>query len=98
MSVLNRVRGVHGLLTVVATLLVSSCTGLAFDVANLAAPSGSFERKVDIPYGTLVRQRLDVYVPTGARAAPVIVFWYGGAWVKGSKEDYRFVGAALADG
>jgi acetyl esterase/lipase len=25
-----------------------------------------------------------------------VVFWYGGAWVKGSRKDYRFVGAALA--
>jgi carboxylesterase type B len=27
----------------------------------------------------------------------VVVFWYGGIWTKGSKEQYRFVGAALAN-
>jgi acetyl esterase/lipase len=25
------------------------------------------------------------------------VFWYGGAWIDGSKNDYRFVGTALAE-
>ncbi|MEJ0006612.1 MAG: hypothetical protein WDM77_09705 [Steroidobacteraceae bacterium] len=27
---------------------------------------------------------------------PVIVFWYGGSWTEGNKDEYRFVGAALA--
>ncbi len=33
---------------------------------------------------------------TGA-ARPVVIFWYGGSWQRGSKADYRFVGAALAE-
>ena len=28
---------------------------------------------------------------------PIIMFWYGGSWEKGRKEQYRFVGAALAE-
>ena len=28
---------------------------------------------------------------------PVVIFWYGGSWTAGSKADYRFVGAALAE-
>ncbi|MEJ1965801.1 MAG: alpha/beta hydrolase [Gammaproteobacteria bacterium] len=28
---------------------------------------------------------------------PVVIFWYGGSWQSGSKSDYRFVGAALAE-
>jgi len=28
---------------------------------------------------------------------PVVIFWYGGSWQSGSKADYRFVGAALAE-
>ena len=31
-----------------------------------------------------------------AAPAPVLVFFYGGGWTSGSKETYRFVGAALA--
>ena len=49
-------------------------------------------------FGPQSWQRLDVYRPAHAAAdAPVIVFWYGGSWTQGSKESYRFVGAALAD-
>ena len=37
--------------------------------------------------------------PTGvaeaATPAPVLVFFYGGGWMSGSKEMYRFVGAAI---
>jgi acetyl esterase/lipase len=41
--------------------------------------------------------RLDVYAPmrTG-RAAPVVVFFYGGGWDSGRRQDYAFVGEALA--
>ncbi len=28
--------------------------------------------------------------------APVVVFFYGGSWNSGSKDDYSFVGEALA--
>jgi acetyl esterase/lipase len=40
-----------------------------------------------------------VYAPTGTRggaALPVAVFFYGGGWSSGSREDYAFVGRALA--
>ena len=36
-------------------------------------------------------------LPSAASARPVVIFWYGGSWQTGSKSDYRFVGAALAD-
>lgn len=51
----------------------------------------------DLPYGEGARRRLDVYAP--ARPAPArgtVVFFYGGAWQSGRKEDYRFVAQALA--
>jgi acetyl esterase/lipase len=57
---------------------------------------GDFERRADIAYGSLDRQRLDVYLPRGTAAKPVIVFWYGGGWERGDKSNYRFVGATLA--
>lgn len=48
-------------------------------------------------YGDAPRQRLDVYAPPAADHAPVVVFFYGGRWSEGRREDYRFVGAALAE-
>ncbi|AYO82628.1 alpha/beta hydrolase [Methylobacterium brachiatum] len=51
----------------------------------------------DQAFGEGPRRRLDVYVPTvAAERAPVLVFFYGGSWQSGSKDDYAFVGHALA--
>jgi acetyl esterase/lipase len=77
-------------------LVVIACGGLAFTAANAPALFGEFDRRADVPYGTLPRQRLDVYSPWGATGKPIIVFWYGGGWENGRKSQYRFVGAALA--
>src|SRR5690349_10507389 len=90
---------------------LSACSAITFGIANAPAAFGSYERKADIAYGSDPRQKLDVYVPKAASngndagsaslpataARPVVIFWYGGSWQRGSKSDYRFVGAALAD-
>jgi acetyl esterase/lipase len=49
-----------------------------------------------IAYGPHDRETLDIYRPTGAGPAPVIVFFYGGAWTSGDKATYPFVAATLA--
>jgi acetyl esterase/lipase len=61
-------------------------------------PRWGYVRDADIAYGDLPRQKLDVYHPSAPRRnpAPVIVFFYGGAWSNGDRADYRFVGQALA--
>lgn len=48
-------------------------------------------------YGLKARQRFDVYLSHSQRFAqkPVVVFVYGGAWVRGDKSHYRFIGEAL---
>ncbi len=62
-------------------------------VLNAVAPSRLAAR--DISYGP---RRLDVYAPPGEpTGAPVLVFFYGGSWMRGSKDMYRFVGGAYAD-
>lgn len=93
------------LLTALASLL---CLGLAafgftaasplalFDAIGPRDPGGRLAAK-DQPFGEGPRRRLDVYVPTaGAENAPVLVFFYGGSWQSGAKDDYAFVGHALA--
>jgi acetyl esterase/lipase len=49
-----------------------------------------------IAYAERSRHRLDVCRPRKAVGAPVIVFFYGGAWQSGYKELYRYVAKALA--
>src|SRR3546814_2488728 len=40
--------------------------------------------------------RLDIYSPQQVQHAPVVLFFFGGRWTEGNKEDYRFVGEGLA--
>lgn len=87
---------VIAIILAVPTLLVN-CSRVAYGVMNGPSYLGSYERHANIRYGELRRQSLDVYVPEGASNRPTVVFWYGGIWTKGSKEQYRFVGAALAN-
>jgi acetyl esterase/lipase len=49
-----------------------------------------------IAYAERSRHRLDICRPGGAVAAPVVVFFYGGAWRSGNKALYRYVAKALA--
>jgi acetyl esterase/lipase len=37
-----------------------------------------------------------VYRPRHARGAPLVVFFYGGSWQKGSRDLYQFLGTSLA--
>lgn len=78
----------------IAGMLVSGCS--AFSVINAASPSSSYTLEKDIAYGSNDRQQLDVYVPRSvATKAPLVVFFYGGGWNRGSKDSYRFVAASL---
>ena len=49
-----------------------------------------------IAYAERPRHRLDVCRPCGLTAAPVVIFFYGGAWQSGYKELYRYIAKALA--
>jgi len=80
-----------------AVAALSNCSRISYAVVNGPAHVGWYDRKANIAYGKESRQALDVYAPVGAFNRPIVVFWYGGIWTKGAKEDYRFVGAALAN-
>jgi acetyl esterase/lipase len=50
-----------------------------------------------VAFGPDPRQKLDVYAPRRETApAPVAVFFYGGSWDSGRRQDYGWVGRALA--
>jgi len=80
------------------SLTLSACTALSFSAANLPTYFSATQRTADIAFGDDARQRLDIYRPpaSGAAAKPVIIFWYGGGWTSGARQNYRFVGVALA--
>ena len=79
-----------------AVVVVAACSPLK--LVNAVAVAHGVERTAAIAYGADERQRLDVYRPSGARELrPLVVFFYGGSWQGGRRQDYRFVGAALAE-
>jgi acetyl esterase/lipase len=78
----------------IATLL-AACSPIK--VLNALTPTSTFTKTSSIAYGDDLRQKLDIYRPvTALPDAPVVVFFYGGSWNSGSKDDYGFVGEALA--
>lgn len=75
--------------------LLQACSPLR--LINATVPSDTHRRLADQPYGAHPRQQADVYLPAvAATGAPMVVFFYGGSWQNGRREDYRFVGEALA--
>jgi acetyl esterase/lipase len=79
-----------------AFLTLTACSPAT--LLDATVPDRGYQRLGDIAYGDDPRQRLDLYVPL--RPDPsrgVVVFFYGGAWESGRRQDYRFVAQALAD-
>jgi acetyl esterase/lipase len=80
------------------TLMLTALAGCApVDILNATIPTRDMTVTRDVAYGDKPRQKLDIYVPKNvAPNAPVIVFFYGGAWQDGNKKDFLFVAQALA--
>jgi acetyl esterase/lipase len=68
----------------------------AADLLNLWRPVGAGERHEDLRYGPKPHQAMDVYRPRHTRGAPLVMFFYGGSWQRGSRDLYPFLGASLA--
>lgn len=76
-------------------LFPAACSGPEF--IDFITPREGYRLHRNLAYGDHPRQQLDVYVPSNMTgSAPVMMFFYGGSWQKGSKDEYRFVGQAFA--
>lgn len=79
-----------------AAALTAACSPLTM-FATLSPKDPAAQAARDQAYGPNARQRLDVYAPRARRdAAPIAVFFYGGSWDSGRRQDYNWVGHALA--
>ncbi|HSI43439.1 MAG TPA: alpha/beta hydrolase [Methylotenera sp.] len=82
-----------------ATIGLASIASIACSpvkTLNALVPSDGYELHSDIAYGSLPRQRLDVYVPKHHEPKPpVVIFFYGGSWDSGDKADYKFAAEAF---
>ncbi len=82
---------------IVAVGLFASGRVGALDLANALSSGGGIAVERDIAYGDLPRQRYDLYTPAGLAAdAPLVIFFYGGGWTDGSKNEYEFAANTLA--
>ncbi len=66
---------------------------------NAFVPSRGYQLSAGLEYGSHPRQKLDVYVPdlqAYPGTLPVIMFFYGGSWQTGERQEYKFIGEALA--
>lgn len=85
-------------LTTATAALAAGCTPSLATFDRFAPHDRNAQLAVrDAAYGAGPRQKLDVYAPAaGGTDLPVIVFFYGGSWASGDKDDYGFMGDALA--
>jgi len=65
---------------------------------NTLGPRDPGVRRVarHIAYGDDPRQRMDLYAPTAPGPYPTLVFFYGGGWDSGSRDQYGWAAQALA--
>ncbi|MDB5491639.1 MAG: esterase/lipase/thioesterase family protein [Micavibrio sp.] len=86
------------ILSLFCAFLATACTQMGLGVVNLPTHFNDITVSKDIAFGPEPWQKMDIYTPPGGgeKRLPVIVFYYGGRWESGSKDDYRFVGSALA--
>jgi acetyl esterase/lipase len=89
----------HRLRAVLASsvaFVAAACAPLTM-FATLAPRDPALRPAAGLAYGEGPRRRLDVYAPRKkAKPAPVAVFFYGGSWDSGRRQDYGWVGQALA--
>lgn len=76
------------------SFLSAGCTGAG--TLNALTPTRGYDLAANVPYDSTRNLRLDIYAPQGVQNAPVVLFFFGGRWTEGTKDDYRFVGEALS--
>lgn len=88
----------RAVLTTLAAGAAAACSPLR--TFNTLAPRDGGVRTVarGLPFGEGPRQALDVNAPAvgGGTPLPLVVFFYGGSWNSGRRQDYAWVGQALA--
>jgi acetyl esterase/lipase len=93
-------------LALIAALVVLLITGAAFGAGPgtlsvldgiMGGGRGTARVREGVAFGTH-GQKLDVWRPSGGvkTGLPVLIFWYGGGWVHGSRSAYAFAARAFA--
>ena len=79
-------------LVIIMFIMLSGCQSTGLYLANAANDDEVYIVKKNLAYGSEAWQKLDIYYPRHTdKVSPTIVFYYGGSWRRGSKDDYAFV-------
>ena len=71
-------------------------------LVNFVSSIYQFDKLTDITYGELDRQKLDIYLPKktpnkSGKQNVVVVFFHGGGWKLGNKNENKFVASRLTN-
>jgi len=81
-------------LLIASVMSLSACSPL--EILNATVSDDSYTSVLNLAYGNKPRQELNIYIPKQVKKnADVVVFFYGGRWQYGSKDEYGFVADAL---
>lgn len=92
---LRYTRWIKALVASMLAVWLSGCEATVFRFVNRGLPPPD----LTVPFASDVDLSMDIYkpkMPMGDRV-PVVVFFYGGSWQRGNREQYQFVGQRLAD-
>jgi len=79
---------------ILSSVFLVGCSPLG--ILNATVSSDGYTSTLNQAYGKQPRQRLDIHVPNQVTEnADVVVFYYGGRWQSGNKDQYAFVADAF---
>jgi len=83
---------------ILLSLLLGACTSTGLALLNANARIGANHNiSSDIAYGEKAWQKLDLHIPPdNNKNRPTLIFFYGGSWDSGKKEQYFFAANAFA--
>ncbi len=84
------------LLLLASLLALGGCQATFFAAVNAGQSTKGVVPHRDNVYDAEHDLKLDIYAPAHAEHAPVVVYFYGGSWMHGKRQWYRWMGEALA--
>lgn len=83
----------HRTILLLVTSVLVACS--PFPVLNGLGTDNTYRKLSTLRYGDAPRQQLDIYQPVVTNKDVVLVFFYGGGWRTGARDEYRFVAQTL---
>ncbi|WP_370260759.1 alpha/beta hydrolase [Limnobacter sp.] len=98
MNAFKPFRALPVVVTCLTAILMGGCSSI--QLVNNVSKVYQVEVNNNLPVGHGSRLAYDLYLPnkpaSQTASTPVIVFFYGGSWNRGSRSEYEFVGRRLA--